>query len=216
MATRAQKAAARRNIKKAQAALRRGSRRSRRSPGRVRRRFRAYRAKARAAPRGEKIGAAYQNAKMGLQVLSPVVDQLTGVVDKQVTLSTIPANLKTKITLSYGVGAGSAIAQRYVDSRFKQANALSQRSVTAWAPEIYAGLESANYWRSGGGVRGGARYFTLKTTGYDPMAGNFDIANATPYLALKYGGLAARKLSTKFPAIGDPIKKGLKMVGLTL
>jgi hypothetical protein len=40
--------------------------------------------------------------------------------------------------------------------------------------------------------------------------------SAKPYLYAKYGGAVVRKVATAVPAFGQPVRKALNILGLTL
>src|SRR5437660_11946441 len=89
MTTMKQRAAARRNIKKAIAANRRGGKKHKKS-------HRSGRSSA-GASSSEAVGSAYINGKMGVQVLSPVSDYGLSVIQTEDTLANAAPARKYKI-----------------------------------------------------------------------------------------------------------------------
>ena len=207
MTTALQRAAARRNIKKAIAANRRGGKKHRKS-------HRSGRSSA-GASHSYGIGGAYLDGKVSAQVLSPAIDAGIGALQGG-GISTFTTDLRYRFV---GPGAGttvlnaaSAIGQRWADKKIGQAAALSRGSITAWASELIPVAETiAAGDRS---ARGAFAKFNLVTTGYNPNASGFNFREAVPYVGAKYGLGIARKLVNR-TKIARPLKKGLSMVGLT-
>lgn len=169
-----------------------------------------------AAPvsRGEKIGATYLNAKMGIQILSPVTDSGIRLITGDLKPDGLVGTLRGRANVDYGEAVVSSVGQRWLDKKLKVANALSRYSVTAWAAELYPGVSMMNDYRSSRDVRVLHRSYVASTTGYDSMDGSFSINRALPYLGVKYGGAIARKVLTK-TGLSRQIGKALGTVGVT-
>jgi len=207
MTTMKQRAAARRNIKKAIAANRRhGGKKSHRS----RRSSRGH-SSTRSTPA---IGSAYQDGKLGAQLLVPVVDSAAqaghgGVSAFRTQLENHFVNPGNRN--NYLMGTAVSVADYIGSKKVGHAAALSRGSVTAWAPEIYAGIKG---FSSGGSVLQRAEQGLATTNGYLASDGSFDAARVVPYAAVKYGGAVLRKVLVK-AKLSKPISKALGMVGAT-
>src|SRR5437773_14739 len=127
MTTMKQRAAARRNIKKAIAANRRGGKKHRKS-------HRSGRSSA-GASHSEGIGSAYLNTARGISLLSPVIDTATSVISAR-SLAGAGADLKNKAQVATLGNVVITMADAAIDKRTGQAAALSRGSISAWAPEI--------------------------------------------------------------------------------
>ena len=202
MTTMKQRAAARRNIKKAQAANRRhGGRKSHRS-GRS----------SAGASHTIGIGSAYTTAKTTTQVLAPGVDLVTHL--KGQTASGAVADLRYHaVSQEYAFGLGSAIVQTWADKKIGQAAALSRGSITAWAAEAIPIIDVVNTARSSRDPRVLFSRYNLTANGYSPVDQSFHAPLV--YGGVKYSLGVARKLVSK-TRILNPVKKGLNMVGLTV
>lgn len=207
MTTMKQRAAARRNIKKAIAANRRGGKRKSHRSGRSKSRGSAHRST-------PAIGSAYQDGKLGAQLLVPVVDSAAqagqgGVSAFRTQLENHFVNPGNRN--NYLMGQAVGVVDYIGSKKVGHAAALSRGSVTAWAPEIYAGIKG---FSSGGSVLQRAEQGLATTNGYLASDGSFDVGRVWPYALIKYGGAVARKAAVKTKLI-KPISKALGMFGVT-
>ena len=209
MATAKQRAAARRNIKKAIAAnRRRGGHKSHRSSR---------------SSAGEShapgFAATYQHGKTALQVLSPLTNQGLAVIEGQ-DPKTVPLALVSQFRnpnqrASYAKGLASSIVQAWADRKLRIANALARKSVTAAAAELYA--TGTALLDNDLDPQATHDDFVGTTSGYTPSSGAFSTRGKfRTYLFGKYGGAGVRWVANAVPAVGKPLKKALNFVGLTL
>jgi len=203
MTTMKQRAAARRNIKKAQAANRRhGGRRKSHRSGRS----------SAGASHTVGIGSAYTTAKTTTQVLAPGVDLVTHL--KGQTASGAVADLRYHaVSQEYAFGLGSAIVQTWADKKIGQAAALSRGSITAWAAEAIPIIDVVNTARSSRDPRVLFSRYNLTANGYSPVDQSFHAPLV--YGGVKYGLGVARKLASRTRILA-PVKKGLHMLGATV
>lgn len=164
-----------------------------------------------------KLGAQYQAAKLGVQVLSLPANKLENQGFTRLAAESTWDIARGVYGPAYLQGAGVAVADTVLSSKMlHHANALSRRSVTAVAPEIYAAAMGARNSMATKKITGFSDDFTRVTTGYAPQSTTFNAADAFPYFGLKYGGWIVRKAANAVPAVGDKVKRFLSMAGVTL
>jgi hypothetical protein len=158
-------------------------------------------------------------SKTAIQVLSPVTDDVLGVVTGGGNAKQLTSGLVTRFTspsqrTPYLKGLFSSVLQGWADRKLRVAGALAQKSVTALVGEAVAAapallnnnLDPVNTHDD----------FNTRTSGYSPASSSFSLDSAKPYLYAKYGGVVVRKVATAIPAFGQPVRKALNMLGLTL
>ena len=203
MTTMKQRAAARRNIRKAIAANRRHGGRKKGHRSR-----RSSRGKSTSSSKGPGIGAAYTAGKATTQVLAPVIDLATHVGGQ--TPQGALADLKFHaVSKEYALGLASTVAQAFGDRKIQHAQALSRGSITAWAAEAYPIAKAVENRSS---ARAAFSAYNGAANGYSPVEQSFKVP--VVYGGLKYGLGVARKAANRTTLL-RPIKKGLSMVGLT-
>jgi hypothetical protein len=122
------------------------------------------------------------------------------------------------MTADYATLGLEVLADTYLDKKMGQARAISGKSVTAIAPEIYRALLTGTRAKAGGTLNEKARNanatFARVGFGYRPDAGVHDIM--TPehlmFRKIKHGGQAVRFLRSRFPVVErltEPISKYL-------
>ena len=161
-----------------------------------------------------KLGATYQAAKLAVQIASPATDAI--VTREPMTADTARAKLNTAYGQGMVIGIVDAAASKYIG----HAGALSRKSITALAPEVYAVGSAAAYTASGEAgpnkIEEFNNQYVVRTTGYSPAFNDFGFRpENTIYFGLKYGGGIARKALNK-TGFMDPVKKALSMMGMTL
>ena len=161
-----------------------------------------------------KLGATYTNAKMVVQVASPLTDigLLAAEQPGSVSAQNLVPGLKARATSGTAAGIASAALQRWGDKKIGQANALSRHSLTAFAGEAIPVLQAFD-------ARGSARHahdaYVRASTGLTPSTATFSLRDSKGYLFTKYGLGIVRKLVNK-TRIAEPVKKALSMMGVTL
>lgn len=170
-----------------------------------------------------RLGASWRAGTTAAVVLAPVTDEVINSVQSK-NFKSLAVNLKNKtLSIANGMNLGIATVDAGLDAKLGHAAALSRGSITAWAPElIRLGAAASNAGLSIGGsgkvdARAFNAGFSKATTGFDSRTGTWNVVDAIPYQASKHGLQIVRRIAAR-PAgarVLDPVKKGLKVAGLT-
>ena len=168
-----------------------------------------------------RIGSAYNNAKRAAALFSPVTDATISAAQSR-QASYFMTELRPKANMAYVGNAAVLALDGVIDKKTGQSAALSRGSITAWAPEVFNGLQAFVTGQGGLRVVGDARsvHANLSTayTGYDPQAGsvNWQDPRFTTYRLMKHGGQAIRILANR-TSLGKrmftPVKRVLGAIG---
>lgn len=153
-----------------------------------------------------KLGAQYQAAKLGLQVIGPPV--YTAVTDKKAE--------RALDVLKHGPYQKSvlvALADAWGSKKLGHAGAISRNSLTAIAPEVLAGVEAAH--EANLDPVGTAAGALARMDGYDVRSNTFEVGRVKTYAITKYSLGIGRKIVNK-TRIAEPVKQFLSMLGVTL
>ena len=169
-----------------------------------------------------KLGTAYQSAKFSVQLASPVTTEIAVRGFSREALNGIRARIDDQAHRSaYLRGMAVGTLDAYASRRFKVAGALSRGSVTAIAPEVYAGLQAAASSSGLSDIQQLNRTYTFVTSGYDPLTPGFPLADSriATYHFMKWGGVALRMARSRSAFLGkvlNPVSKALNAVGLSI
>ena len=153
-----------------------------------------------------KLGASYQAAKLAVQVGGPIAYQ--ALTDR--SQAGFVSRLKSS---DYHKGVAVSLLDQWGSKKLGHAAALSRKSVTAWAPEVLAGVQAGQ--EANLDPIGTADLFVGNTSGYRFQDNIFHVDRVKGYAITKYGLGLARKVVNK-TRIAEPVKNALSLLGVTL
>ena len=157
-----------------------------------------------------KLGATYQATKMLVQIGGPPAYgaiQGGGTLEERVKFQVLRPGYHKSVAV--------ALVDAWGSKKLGHAQALSRKSITAWAPEVFAtggsaidaDFDPANTYNE----------FQSTTTGYQPSTQTFStkFPKTRTYFLAKYAGGIGRRIVNQ-TRIAEPVKKALGMLGVAL
>lgn len=165
-------------------------------------------AKKRETRRAPGLGATYQAAKLGVQVgFPPAQHAWSNPADR------IGAVVNLAKNRNYQKGVAVSLLDQWGSKKLGHAAALSRKSVTALAPEIWAAAASID--ETNADPVPAMERWVARTTGFGSFGSSDQYGLLRPYVVAKYGLGIGRKLVNK-TRLAEPIKQFLGMLGAAL